>query len=127
MYSKPEKRFLAWSLATIIAVYVLILIGGIVRSTGSGMGCPDWPRCFGSWVPPANESQLPADYAQQLTRERLEKNKRFYNMLDALGIPHKELSQEHTAAGEHIYFNPVKAWIEYMNRVVGVFIGRAHV
>ncbi len=123
MYSKPEKRFLVWSLATIIAVYVLILVGGIVRSTGSGMGCPDWPQCFGSWVPPASESELPADYAQQLTQKRLAKNQRFYAMLDKLGIPHDELSTEHTAAGEDIYFNPVKAWIEYLNRVVGVLIG----
>lgn len=123
MYSKPEKRFLVWSLATIIAVYVLILVGGIVRSTGSGMGCPDWPQCFGNWVPPADESELPPDYAQQLTQKRLEKNERFYAMLDKLGIPHGELSTEHTAAGEDIYFNPVKAWIEYLNRVVGVLIG----
>lgn len=122
MYSKPEKRFLVWSLAAIIAVYVLILVGGIVRSTGSGMGCPDWPQCFGNWVPPADESQLPADYAEQLTQKRLDKNARFYSMLDKLGIPHGELSEEH-AAGEHIYFNPVKAWIEYLNRVVGVLIG----
>lgn len=122
MYSKPEKRFLSFCLTTIIAVYVLILVGGIVRSTGSGMGCPDWPQCFGSWIPPADESQLPSDYAEQLTQKRLEKNERFYGLLDRLGIRHAELSEEHTA-GEHIYFNPVKAWIEYLNRVVGVLIG----
>lgn len=121
-HTKSEKRFLTFSLATIIAVYALILVGGIVRSTGSGMGCPDWPQCFGSWVPPADESELPPDYAEQLTQKRLEKNERFYRLLDRLGIDHAPLSEDHTV-GEHIYFNPVKAWIEYLNRVVGVLVG----
>lgn len=122
MYSRAEKRFLTYSLATIIAVYLLILVGGIVRSTGSGMGCPDWPKCFGSWVPPADESALPAGYAEELTQKRLEKNTRFYNLLDALGISHASLSEEHLVT-EDIYFNPAKAWIEYINRLIGVAIG----
>jgi len=86
------RRF-AW--ITIAAVYFLILVGATVRASGAGMGCPDWPTCFGRWIPPTSEAQLPSNY-QEI---------------------YAELGYADTS------FNVVKTWTEYANRLVGVTIG----
>lgn len=88
-------RFRRLGMLTICAVYIVILAGGIVRASGAGMGCPDWPTCFGQWIPPTSEAQLPANY-------------------------HEIYAQR---GYENTQFNPVKTWTEYTNRLVGVTIG----
>ena len=95
LIDNKEQRFRNLVSLTIVVIYLLILAGGIVRGTGSGMGCPDWPKCFGRWVPPTEISQLPANY-QEIYGAKLK--------------------------GE-VLFNPVKTWIEYTNRLLGVLSG----
>ena len=53
------QRLALWTTAT---TYFLILVGGLVRASGAGLGCPDWPRCFGGWVPPASAAELPPQF-----------------------------------------------------------------
>ncbi|MBP6386332.1 MAG: COX15/CtaA family protein [Pseudarcicella sp.] len=83
------------AILSLVLVFLLVLAGGIVRSTGSGMGCPDWPKCFGMIVPPTDVSELPVDY-MTIYKEKL----------------HGEVE-----------FNVVKTWIEYLNRLLGALSG----
>lgn len=86
-------RFRRLGILTIFAVYFVILVGSSVRASGAGMGCPDWPTCFGLWIPPTDESQLPPNYHE-------------------IYIGYSDTT-----------FNAVKTWTEYTNRLVGVTIG----
>jgi len=61
------NRFQKWALLTTVATYLLILMGGLVRASDAGLGCPDWPTCFGKPYPPFTqaelaERQVPADF-----------------------------------------------------------------
>ena len=53
------QRLALWTTAI---TYFLILVGGLVRASGAGLGCPDWPRCFGVWVPPMSAADLPPQF-----------------------------------------------------------------
>jgi cytochrome c oxidase assembly protein subunit 15 len=118
------KRFQFWSVLTVISIYLLILVGGIVRATGSGMGCPDWPRCFGQWVPPTEASQLPTDYKQVYTAQRVAKNQKLARTLASFGF--KQVAGDifaHPTQYIETDFNATKTWIEYVNRLLGALIG----
>lgn len=118
------QSFRRLTISTVVAVYVLILVGGVVRSTGSGMGCPDWPKCFGSWVPPTSVDELPPNYKEIYSDFRHRKNVRFAKYLNAIGMEETaEGILQDPAVKVESDFNPTKTLIEYFNRIVGVIIG----
>lgn len=122
--NKKVSSYRRFSGITVVAVYFLILVGGIVRSTGSGMGCPDWPKCFGSVIPPTRVDQLPANYQEIYLTQRLAKNERFVATLNSLGFRETadKLANDKSIQVEE-EFNATKTWIEYINRLIGVLIG----
>jgi heme a synthase len=50
------------ALLTVAATMFLIFVGGLVRASGAGLGCPDWPKCYGRWIPPLTVADLPPGY-----------------------------------------------------------------
>jgi len=124
MIAKSENRFIRLNFITIVVTLLVILAGGIVRSTGSGMGCPDWPKCFDQYIPPTSVSELPANYKEKYVAGRIKKNERFAKYLESMGKTELADSIRHdksiTVPEE---FNPAKTWTEYINRLAGVLLG----
>src|ERR1700755_1495021 len=119
-----KTTFQKINLLSIVLLFVLILAGGVVRSSGSGMGCPDWPKCFGGYIPPTNSSQLPADYKQKYVAGRIAKNQRFAKTLDVFGyadLARRIRDDKSILIPEE--FNAAKTWTEYVNRLVGATSG----
>jgi cytochrome c oxidase assembly protein subunit 15 len=98
--------------------------GSIVRTTGSGMGCPDWPKCFDQVIPPTNANQLPANYKEKYIAHRKEKIEKFARILTAIGF---EKAGQQLIEDEDLLieadFNASKTWIEYGNRLIGFIAG----
>lgn len=95
LFFTPKMAFRKFAVLSLLSIYLLILAGGIVRSTGSGMGCPDWPKCFGRFIPPTKVEELPLHY-ETIYQDKL----------------HGEVE-----------FNATKTWIEYINRLLGALTG----
>ena len=118
------RRFRRWGIVTIVATIFLIWVGGWVRSTGSGMGCPDWPKCFDMWIPPTSEAQLPPDYLKHYVELRQKKNERVAKVLSRLGMGDiAEKIKNDPSVFQEEPFNAYKTWTEYINRVIGVLVG----
>ena len=114
------------ALASILIVYLVILAGAIVRMTGSGMGCPDWPKCFGYLIPPTERSQLDWKPNYDFNKNQIiiiEEELFFaldsFRSADILNIDNWEKYTKH----DYAKFNVYHTWIEYINRLIGAIAG----
>lgn len=121
MYKKSVK-------VSIVLVYMVIIAGAVVRMTGSGMGCPDWPKCFGHFVPPTSVEELQfapeTDYKKGqiiIVDESLKVAQTSFTSADAYNPDNWDTYTKH----DYAEFNPAHTWIEYINRLFGALAGLA--
>ena len=122
-----ESKFHKLTKLSLLLVYLVIIAGAFVRMTGSGMGCPDWPKCFGFFVPPTEVSQIlfkeNNDYSKGqmilYNEEELLVAKSDFTSDDFINLNNWEVYEKH----DYVIFNPVHTWIEYINRLIGAISG----
>jgi cytochrome c oxidase assembly protein subunit 15 len=122
-----ENNFHKLAKLSLVLIYIVIIAGAFVRMTGSGMGCPDWPKCFGFYIPPTEQSQIlfkpNTDYnkGQMIiyNQEELLVAKSDFKSDNSLNLNNWEVYEKH----DYVIFNPVHTWIEYINRLIGAISG----
>ena len=112
---------------SLVLIYLVIIAGAIVRMTGSGMGCPDWPKCFGYLIPPTEKSELIFssfhDYNKGemiiLNSEKLYSATNDFKSNEAIDLNNWSLFEKH----DYVVYDPLHTWIEYINRLIGALAG----
>lgn len=123
-----NKSFIRWAKITLVLIYLVIIAGATVRMTGSGMGCPDWPKCFGYYIPPTQIEELLWEpyYEYEKGQVIIKESKLWVANKDYTSSEMFEPSywDEYT---KHDYaeFNPMHTWVEYINRLFGALAGLA--
>ena len=121
-----KERFPKLTKITLIAVYLIFLAGAVVRMTGSGMGCPDWPKCFGYYIPPTTESEL--TWQPNHTYKKgmiIIKDETLFLAEKDMTSSVSFIKTNWSPYTKHNYttFNKYHTWTEYINRLVSVIAG----
>jgi heme a synthase len=123
-----KKRFPKTAKTALILVYLVIIAGAMVRMTGSGMGCPDWPKCFGYYIPPTDIKQLTWSENRDFKKgqviikdESLLVAKSNFRTSTQFEASYWEKYTKH----DYAIFNVYHTWVEYVNRLVGALAGLA--
>lgn len=121
-----KKHFPLLVKISLIAVYLIFLAGSVVRMTGSGMGCPDWPKCFGYYIPPTSEEQIIWQPNTEYNKGMIiVKNNVLFVAENDLKTAQEFISTNWVKYTKHNYakFNKFHTWTEYINRLTSALAG----
>jgi cytochrome c oxidase assembly protein subunit 15 len=117
-----DKLFLRLAGVTLVVLYLVILAGSIVRATGSGMGCPDWPKCFGYYIPPTHPSQVEfhGNHAYEKSQMIIVNDTLWRANADFTSAASFDRANwEKYPVHDYAKFFVQQTWTEYINRLVG--------
>ena len=120
------KNFKTTIITSFILVLLVIFAGSMVRMTGSGMGCPDWPKCFGYLIPPTTEKDVfwksNFNYKKGVMILR---NEKFYSAKIDFLSSNEFMSSNWLEYTKHDYneFSVMNTWFEFINRFIGAIAG----
>ncbi len=123
-----KKKFRRSAQTALVLVYLVIAAGAIVRMTGSGMGCPDWPKCFGYYIPPTDRAQLEWDSERSYKKGQviiLDEALQVANTDIAAGNDFNSDQWEPYTRHDYAEFNAFHTWTEFINRLLGALAGLA--
>jgi len=121
-----QSWFRVFSKLTFYCILLVILAGSIVRATQSGMGCPDWPRCFGYYIPPSEDSQVRYNPGQEYSKGMMViLNDTLWRAESSFVAPQEFDRVAWKKYPKHNYSDFVvhQTWIEYINRLLGALLG----
>lgn len=110
----------------LVLIYLVILAGSVVRMTGSGMGCPDWPKCFGYLIPPTERSELEWAPGREFSKGQIiivEEQLQVANHDFTAGAEFDATNWSVYTKHDYAKFNASHTWTEYINRLLGALSG----
>jgi len=120
---KTLKRL---SLVSLVCIFLVVLAGSIVRMTGSGMGCPDWPKCFGYYIPPTDIETLTWSEGKEFQKGNIviRNDSLFVAQSDfTTSDKYDDKNWRHYTKHDYAIFNPTHTWVEFINRLIGALTG----
>ncbi|MFM1878432.1 MAG: hypothetical protein RLZZ241_1298 [Bacteroidota bacterium] len=121
-----KKAYSKLTRLSLILVYLVILAGAVVRMTGSGMGCPDWPKCFGYFIPPTEAADLvwTPNHIYQKGQVIIQSEQLLLATADfTSGTQFDPTHWEPYTRHDYAIFNAAHTWTEYINRLLGALAG----
>lgn len=125
---KRKRLYRKMAKTSLVLVYLVIIAGAVVRMTGSGMGCPDWPKCFGYYIPPTEASELEWQTGKEYKKGQV------IILNEALWVAKSDfdtteqfnpLNWEQYTRHDYATFNAFHTWTEFINRLFGALAGLA--
>ncbi|MFN8715173.1 MAG: COX15/CtaA family protein [Bacteroidota bacterium] len=123
---RSDRILLKTGIITLILLYLVILAGSVVRATGSGMGCPDWPKCFGYYIPPTDPAQLNYHPGETYEKGRMViVNDTLWRTTSAIkgDAAFNRFQWEKYPVHNYAKFVVYQTWVEYINRLFGALSG----